>query len=92
MPNYLYKCVECYYEFEMNLKIADRHQPVGEVCPDCGDSNSVNMKITAPSIGDPYKLGVTKPPSDFVNHVLGKVHAAHPLGNVASRTNIPKQY
>jgi hypothetical protein len=45
------------------------------------------------NLGDPVRMGVTKPPSDFQRHVLGKVKEAHPLGGaVERRYSIPKEW
>ena len=44
------------------------------------------------NLGDPIRMGVTKPPSDFQKYVLGKVKETHPLGNaVERRYTIPKE-
>lgn len=44
------------------------------------------------NLGDPIRMGVTKPPSDFQKYVLGKVKEAHPLGGaVERRYTIPKE-
>ena len=44
------------------------------------------------NLGDPIRMGVTKPPSDFSKYVLGKVKETHPLGGaVERRYTIPKE-
>ncbi len=44
------------------------------------------------NLGDPIRMGVTKPPSDFSKYVLGKVKETHPLGSaVERRYTIPKE-
>ena len=43
----------------------------------------------APAIGDPVRLGVTKPDAGF-GEVLSKIHKAHPLGNVKNSHNTRK--
>ena len=37
------------------------------------------------NLGDPIRMGVTKPPSDFSKYVLGKVKETHPLGGALER-------
>ena len=44
------------------------------------------------NLGDPIRMGVTKPPSDFSKYVLGKVKETHPLGGAIERRHtIPKE-
>ena len=44
------------------------------------------------NIGDPVRMGVTKPPSDFSKYVLGRVKETNPLGGaVERRYTIPKE-
>lgn len=44
------------------------------------------------NLGDPIRMGVTKPPSDFQKYVLGKVKETHPLGGAVERRHtIPKE-
>ena len=44
------------------------------------------------NLGDPIRMGVTKPPSDFSKYVLGKVKETHPLGGaIERRYTIPKE-
>jgi hypothetical protein len=44
------------------------------------------------NIGDPVRMGVTRPPTDFSKYVLGRVKEANPLGGaVERRYTIPKE-
>lgn len=44
------------------------------------------------NLGDPIRLGVTRPPSDFSKYVLGRVKETNPLGGaVERRYTIPKE-
>lgn len=44
------------------------------------------------NIGDPVRMGVTRPPSDFSKYVLGRVKETNPLGGaVERRYTIPKE-
>lgn len=37
------------------------------------------------NLGDPIRMNITKPPSDFSKYVLGRVKEAHPLGKAIER-------
>lgn len=37
------------------------------------------------NLGDPIRMGVTKPPSDFSKYVLGRVKETNPLGGAVER-------
>ena len=44
------------------------------------------------NLGDPIRLNITKPPSDFSKYVLGRVKEAHPLGkSIERRHTITKE-
>ena len=44
------------------------------------------------NLGDPIRMGVTRPPQDFSKYVLGKVKETNPLGKaVERRYTIPKE-
>lgn len=44
------------------------------------------------NIGDPVRMGVTRPPTDFSKYVLGRVKENNPLGGaVERRYTIPKE-
>lgn len=46
------------------------------------------------NLGDPIRMGVTRPPSDFQKYVLGRVKEAAPGANKAAierRYSIPKE-
>ena len=78
MPNYDYKCVYCDNVFEKQRFIKDRNAPID--CPKCfvyGTSHLIFSK--APTIGDPVKLGLTRPRSDVVDKlkdIKKKVHGS----------------
>lgn len=47
---------------------------------------------TPPQIGDPVKLGITKPPSDFQKHIIGRMKETIPGNNLgSSKFSIPKE-
>jgi len=83
MPNYEYKCNKCEMIFETNLKIADVDYPETQTCPECGAEKSLHWWLSsAPAIGDPIKLGITRPPDAFLHGILGRMQNSVPDGGV----------
>lgn len=71
-------------EFELEMAYEDL-KPFLEKNPQLNQTFRMNL-------GDPIRMGVTKPPSDFSKYVLGKVKENHPLGGaVERRYTIPKE-
>ena len=57
------------------------------------ENTNIEQILTSITIGDPVRLGVTKPPSDFQKYVLGKVKAKNPLGDVERKFGtIPREW
>lgn len=51
----------------------------------------VQVPPDAINVADAVRIGVTKPPSDFQKHVLGRIKEKHPLGFVGKgRFQIPR--
>ena len=78
MPTYTFECTRCDYIFKLYLKIND---PRDFNCPNCNYENSVIRQIllTAPALGDPVRMGITKPPAGFrqiLKNVQDKVPGA----------------
>jgi len=69
------------------MKIVDCDLPTTQPCPECS-SLTIKKTVTAPGIGDPVRLGVTKAPADFQKYVLGRIKEAHPRGNVERSRSI----
>ena len=90
MPLYDYCCTECLFYFEKRLVIAECDLPIEQPCPSCKALN-VQKVISAPAIGDPVRIGVTKAPSDFQKYVLGRIKEAHPKGNVERSRSIVRE-
>lgn len=74
MPTYDYICKSCQHQFTRILKIDDRKAPEEEPCPSCNALSVSQTFTTAPAIGDPIRIGVTKKRSDF-NEVLKGIHS-----------------
>jgi hypothetical protein len=52
-------------------------------CPDCNQSNSIHIFLSSPpALGDPIRLGITKPDSAFVHGVLERMENSVPDGGV----------
>ena len=72
------------------MKIVDRGVPTESPCerrlhraaPICG--GEIKMKVAAPGIGDPLKLGLKKPDSRYVEK-LKEIKKNHPLGTVSAK-------
>jgi putative FmdB family regulatory protein len=80
MPYYDYACSHCDTNFELNLSMNRREEPLLQPCPDCGTNGTITQIIGATAIGDPIRLGVKRPDGGW-NDVLSKVKEAHPRGN-----------
>lgn len=91
MPLYDYHCTSCGHTFEKNVKIADLELPTQDPCPSCKGIQTISKTVTAPGIGDPVRLGVTKAPADFQKYVLGRIKEAHPKGNVERSRSISRE-
>lgn len=85
MPLYDYECRECGVVFEEQLLIADRKAPTEKPCFKCGEGK-IDLLISPVTLGDPVRLGVTKPGAEF-NDVMQKIKAAHPLSQFQRDTS-----
>ncbi len=50
MPTYEYFCNKCQHEFDEILKIDERDAPTKSPCPKCGQSESIEQKMSAPAV------------------------------------------
>jgi hypothetical protein len=58
------------------------------------ENNTTLNQTFKMNIGDPVRMGVTRPPADFSKYVLGRVKEAAPGANKAAierRYTIPKE-
>jgi len=90
MPYYDYTCQTCNYNFEKFLSIENYLIPTQEPCPKCSTQN-VTKDICSPAIGDPVRLGITKPPSDFSKYVLGRMKHDYKNSKIDARIPIAKE-
>ena len=80
MPLYDYECKKCETLFEEHMSIDDRSIPTKKPCPACG-ARKVEQVILAMNIGDPVRLGITKPSSEF-NDVLTRISDNNPRSKI----------
>lgn len=71
-------------EFELEMSY-DELKEFLEANPNLNQTFRMNL-------GDPIRMNITKPPSDFSKYVLGRVKEAHPLGkSIERRHTITKE-
>ena len=85
MPQYTFENTETNEIYDMSMSYDDMIQYLK-------DNPNVNQ-VFKMNLVDPVGIGVSKPPSDFQRHVLGKIKAANPHADaVASkRWGIPRE-
>lgn len=71
MPRYNFKNINTNEEIELEMKIAE----LDEFKKNHPELQQILNKL---SMGDPVKLGVKKPPSEFQRDVIGKIHKNTP--------------
>jgi len=84
MPQYDYQCQECNYLFTEMHTIANRQRPEKKPCPKC-EKKQVKKIISSPLVCDSVIVGVTKPPSDFTNHILKPMKERYKDTNIKLR-------
>lgn len=80
MPNYDYHCETCGKDFEINMPIAKRNEPINEECSrsDC----SLKLSPSLPKIGyDSFNLSGRKPDNGFRDK-LREIKRNHPGTNI----------
>jgi len=75
MPTYNFRHRETGEIIEKLMKISDREEFLKE------NLQYESVILSAPSIGDPVRLGIRKPDQGF-REVLQKAQAAHPRGKI----------
>jgi len=84
MPQYDYQCNECNYSFTELHSINNRYEPEKKSCPSC-KKKKVKKVLTSPMVCDSVIVGVTKPPSDFTNHILKPMKERYKDNNIRLR-------
>lgn len=73
MPIYTFENTETDEVFDLMMSNKDREEFLKDF-PQC------IQILSNINIADPVRVGVTKPPSDFMNYVVKPMKKAHPLG------------
>jgi len=78
MPLYEYKCSNCEHSFELILKAEDNNGPVNDLCPHCGESETIHKVLNIN-----LHHGVTNPrkkmDSNFKSE-MERIKSEHPKG------------
>lgn len=85
MPIYDFKHKETGEVIEATMKWSDRDKWLE-------DHPEYEYTISAPMIGDPVRLGITKPPSDFQKYIIGGIRDKMSGSDISSRFGIPKEH
>jgi hypothetical protein len=84
MPTYTFRHKESGEVVEKVMRMSERDAWVEAN----SDYEQVHDSI---NIGDSVRMGITKPPSDFQKHIIGKV-AKMPGAKINSKFGIPKEW
>lgn len=86
MPTYDFKNKETGEVHEKFMKIADKEQYLLD------HPELEQVLLYCPAFGDPIRLGVKKPPSDFQKYIIGGVRDKISGSNIsASKFEIPRE-
>lgn len=80
MPVYSYQCNSCHYEFDNASTIAKRRDVEQEICPECGQPNTVKLTITSPPIVG-YSIAPNLRIDDSFNDRLKEIKKRSGSGN-----------
>ena len=75
MPKYDFRHRETGDVIEKMMKISEKEEWLA------ANPDYESVILGAPSLGDPYRMGMKKPDAGF-REVLSKAKEAHPLGNI----------
>lgn len=89
MPLYEYTCTSCAENFERRLSMSNHSEPEEQPCPACGLENTIKQAISTFALGDPIRLGITRPDSGF-GEVMDRIKKSHPRSSMA--TNHQSKY
>lgn len=85
MPSYSYRDKNTNEEFTVSMSMAEMEKYET-------DNPHLERVYNTVNIVDPAGIGVSKPPSDFSKHVLGKIKANNPKSEIGNaRWGIPKE-
>jgi putative FmdB family regulatory protein len=83
MPNYDYHCEECNHEWEEQLLIAKRNEPLDKPCVKCYTEGSVKQKIGVPlfAYDNVASKGHTKKTPDWLTDKMKVIKEKQPKAN-----------
>lgn len=79
MPIYTFENKKTGEQYDVEMSMSEREIYLT-------DNPDIFQVLSSLNIGDPVRLGVTKPSSDFRKHVLGRIKEAHPKAEGLERT------
>jgi DNA-directed RNA polymerase subunit RPC12/RpoP len=80
LPYFDYRCIPCTNVFEVFLKSGIDPEDNTVNCDKCNQLAS--YLPTFSGIADPIRIGVTRPPQQFIEGVLGRMEGSIPDGTV----------
>jgi hypothetical protein len=86
MPNYTFRNKETNEEFTVTMTMAEHDTYLD-------DKPHLEQVLRNFTMVDPVNVGITKPPSDFMKYVLGRVKSSVPEATAVAnkRWEIPKE-
>lgn len=86
MPSYEFICNCCNQTFTRVSSIDNRHIPISEPCPNCGETGSVQRYYGNQhyELSDPWRLGHKKPDREW-REFLGRMESANPGSSINSQ-------
>lgn len=86
MPTYNFRNVKTNEDFSEFMSIAARETYLEE-------NPDIIQVLSMPAIVDPVGAGITRPPTEFLKNVIGKVKAHNPHSTALERRwNIPREW
>ncbi len=88
MPTYTFRHKETSEILEHVCKIGEREQWLKD------NPEYEQVHTTMAALGDPVRLGITKPPSDFQTQVIGRIRDNYPGATALKNTKfgIPREH
>jgi hypothetical protein len=87
MPTYCFLNKDTGEEFEEMMNMSEREGYLR-------DNPHIEQVFNNLTVGDPVRLGITKPPADFMKGVIGRMRETIPRNNLKEngRFQIPREY
>lgn len=85
MPIYTVRDTKKKKTFEVNMKIAEFDAYLSA-------NPHIKQEFVKMNIGDSVQLGITKPPSDFMKGVIGRIQQAVPGARKDTKFKVPREF